>query len=241
MLCNKLIKFVFIISISFLCCCSSAKEQFQDIDITKEVSPLKVSILEEVFDGESLYLRIKLDIFAIWDASCISFKVDSLKNGKMVDEKLFILKDIIEKDKLVDDAIYPGSYIFDLISPLNGGSDYRLKVNWKIEESKEQVNDNKIDISNLRTKTYSECDDSSCSEMMRINAELNNFSKDPISDIVTQLIFTNNEGQNFVQNFPLEGVILYPDQKQDIQLDIDLSDNQELKDCKFDLRIDSFQ
>ena len=77
--------------------------------------------------------------------------------------------------------------------------------------------------------------------MLRIEAELINNTKEPLSDIITELIFTNKEGQKFIQKFPLEGVILYPDQRQNIQLDVDLSENSELKECEFNLRIDSFQ
>ncbi|MGI6524883.1 MAG: hypothetical protein ACOX2O_06270 [Bdellovibrionota bacterium] len=235
----------------FLCTACSSKdvtpavESLNELEDGAALAPFKLSVLDEVFDGKEVFLRIKLDVFAPWDASMVAFKLTTLKDGAEYGVKSFLLEDLLGREVLDNGLVPPKEYTLVLNAPSKSATDYQLEMVWKVEVSEERQPLKLINVVSTKKKECHDGNKGKCSEIIEVALDLKNEGQTQLKNIVLSISFIASEGGvdvvKYTQDIPIEGLVLEPDQRQAVRFEVEESEDPELRGLDPIIQIVSYQ
>ena len=104
-------------------------------DLSGQESPFVFEVVDEVNDGSSIHLRVRLETKGVWNPAGVALKFSGLNAGQVVQEEVHPLSALLAKEGISGTQQLPEEALFSLVMPAAGLTDYQIELLWGEEAS----------------------------------------------------------------------------------------------------------
>lgn len=166
---------------------ASSSERPSIVEVgTEEMSPFKLSVVDELYDGTMLHVQARIEVKTDWQVAGAALRLRGIEDGSVVEEESVPVKEIAAsalKPGKGSETVSAGATIETVLSiDASSISDYQLEMIWGEDEGQEPAVMAALVLRDIETRKNLLCASTPCQVAYGMRGKLYNAGKATVSE-----------------------------------------------------------